>query len=66
MKRCKTIQRQRLVFVFSVVCILTFVLICRLSYLMLFKAEYFGKKAKDVQQRERAIKAERGIIYDRN
>ncbi len=66
MKRCKTIQRQRLVFVFFVVCILTFVLICRLSYLMLFKAEYFGKKAKDVQQRERAIKAERGIIYDRN
>ncbi len=66
MKRCKTIQRQRLVFVFSVVCILTFVLICRLSYLMLFKAEHFGKKAKDVQQRERAIKAERGIIYDRN
>ena len=66
MKRCKTIQRQRLVFVFSVVCILTFGLICRLTYLMLFKAEYFGKKAKDVQQRERAIKAERGIIYDRN
>lgn len=66
MKRCKTIQRQRLVFVFSVVCILTFGLICRLTYLMLFKAEYFGKKAKDVQQRERTIKAERGIIYDRN
>lgn len=66
MKRCKTAQRQRLVFVFSAVCVLTILLICRLAYLMLFKADYYGKRAKDVQQRERAIKAERGIIYDRN
>jgi Cell division protein FtsI/penicillin-binding protein 2 len=33
---------------------------------MLGKADYYGAKAKDVQQRERSIKAERGIIYDRN
>ena len=66
MKRCKTAQRQRLVFVFSAVCVLTILLICRLAYLMLFKADYYGKRAKDVQQRERTIKAERGIIYDRN
>jgi len=33
---------------------------------MLAKADYYGKKAKQVQQRERAIKAERGKIYDRN
>jgi len=33
---------------------------------MLVKADYYGEKAKQVQQRERAIKAERGKIYDRN
>jgi len=33
---------------------------------MLCRADYYGGKAKDVQQRERSIKAERGIIYDRN
>lgn len=33
---------------------------------MVAKADYYGQKAKDVQQRERAIKAKRGVIYDRN
>lgn len=66
MKSCKTAQRQRLIFAYTMVCILTAVLLCRLAYLMLGKADYYGAKAKDVQQRERSIKAERGIIYDRN
>ncbi len=66
MKSCKTAQRQRLIFAYTAVCILTVALLCRLAYLMLFKADYYGSKAKDVQQRERSIKAERGIIYDRN
>ena len=48
------------------VCILTAALLCRLAYLMFGKADYYGARAKDVQQRERSIKAERGIIYDRN
>ena len=34
--------------------------------MMVAKADYYGQKAKDVQQRERAIKAKRGVIYDRN
>lgn len=66
MKNCKTIQRQRILFVFGFICILTAGLIGRLSYLMIQKADYYGKKAKQVQQRERSIKAERGKIYDRN
>lgn len=66
MKNCKTAQRQRLIFAYTVVCILTVALLCRLAYLMLYRADYYGGKAKDVQQRERSIKAERGIIYDRN
>lgn len=66
MKNCKTAQRQRLIFAYVMVCILTAALLCRLAYLMLGKADYYGARAKDVQQRERSIKAERGIIYDRN
>ena len=63
MKSCKTAQRQRLIFAYTIVCILTVALLCRLAYLMLGKADYYGAKAKDVQQRERSIKAERGIIF---
>lgn len=66
MKNCKTPQRQRIFFSFAVICVMTIGLMCRLSYLMLVKADYYSEKAKDVQQRERAIKAERGKIYDRN
>ncbi len=66
MKTCKTAQKQRFIFAYMVVCILTVMLLCRLAYLMLCKADYYGSKAKDVQQRERSIKAQRGIIYDRN
>lgn len=33
---------------------------------MLGQADYYGDRAKEVQQRERSIKAPRGVIYDRN
>ena len=55
-----------MVFAFTIVCILVVGLVCRLAFLMLCKAEYYGDRAKEVQQRERAIKAKRGNIYDRN
>lgn len=38
----------------------------RLVYIMILKSEYYDKKATNVQERERSIKAKRGIIYDRN
>ncbi|MDD7403010.1 MAG: penicillin-binding transpeptidase domain-containing protein [Butyribacter sp.] len=66
MRNCKTAQRQRIFFSFAVICVMTLGLVGRLAYLMIGKADYYGKKAKEVQQRERAIKAERGVIYDRN
>ena len=66
MKNCKTPQRQRILFVYIMVCLLSLSLTGRLAYLMVAKADYYGQKAKDVQQRERAIKAKRGVIYDRN
>lgn len=66
MRNCKTAQKQRIFFVFVIVILCSFFLSARLVYLMVIKADHYAKKAKEVQQRERAIKAERGKIYDRN
>lgn len=41
-------------------------LIGRLVYLMIFDAEYYQKKAQELHERERDIKAERGEILDAN
>ncbi len=38
----------------------------RLIYLMIFQSEHYGELARQVHERERSIKAERGSIYDRN
>lgn len=38
----------------------------RLGWLMLGRSEYYGKKAQDLHERERSIKAARGEIWDRN
>ena len=42
------------------------VLMGRLVYLMIFCSEYYGKKAEDLHERERDIKAARGKILDAN
>ena len=42
------------------------VLCGRLVYLMIYKADYYGQKAIEIQERERTIKAARGLIVDRN
>lgn len=41
-------------------------LTARLVYIMIFEGEYYNEKATNIQERERSIKAQRGIIYDRN
>ena len=47
--------------------ILGLLVICiRLAYLMIFRADYYGEEAIKVQERERTIKAARGLIVDRN
>lgn len=62
----KTYQRQSLFLVFFVCTLVASILIVRLGYLMLTKADYYGVKAKELHERERTIKAERGRILDRN
>lgn len=37
----------------------------RLGYLMIYQAEHYGVMAKELHERERAIKARRGNLYDR-
>lgn len=62
----KTFTKKKL-FVVTVVMILALVLlVVRLGYLMIYKSEYYMEKAEALHERERSIKAKRGIIYDRN
>lgn len=52
--------------VFTLIFLMTGVLIGRLVYLMVFRSEYYVEQAKDLHERERDIKAARGQILDRN
>ena len=66
MKRLKTFQKKKiLVLVLIVIGGLIF-LTGRLTWLMIFKSEFYGEKAEDLHERERSIKAARGEILDRN
>lgn len=48
-------------------CMLAMIVLCgRLVYLMVFQSSYYGTRAVEVQERERSIKAARGLILDRN
>ena len=42
------------------------VVVGRLAYVMLIKGQHYDDMATNIQQRERSIKAQRGVIYDRN
>ncbi len=66
LKQSRTSQRQRMFFVYAMVVLFMLGLAGRLFYLMVVRADYYGEKARQVHQRQRAIKAARGIIYDRN
>ena len=59
-------QKRKYRFLFGFLTLLFCVLACRLFYLMVISSEELSERARDVEQRERSIKAARGIIYDRN
>ena len=59
-------QKRKYRLLFAGLTLLFLVLAGRLVWLMIFSSEELGKKALDVEQRERSIKAARGVIYDRN
>lgn len=61
-----TFQKEKYTLMFGAF-ILGFTLLAgRLCYLMIFRSEELSKKALNIEQRERTIKAARGKIYDRN
>lgn len=64
--RHKTYQRQSMGLVFFLFLLVLVILLVRLGYLMIGKADYYGVQAKELHERERQIKAERGKILDRN
>ena len=59
-------NRRRIKYTFVMVCIAAAVIIGRLAYIMVVKAEYYSERADNLHERERSIKAPRGRIYDRN
>ena len=62
----KTVHRRKICVIFFAVVAMALVLCGRLVYLMMFRGEYYAVQAKDLQQRERKIKAARGKILDTN
>ncbi len=58
---------RRNILTFFLVCVLVFAaLFGRLIYLMGWKNEYYSERATQLHERERSIKADRGLILDRN
>ena len=66
MKRLKTWQKKKLLVLMMIVVFSMIGLTGRLTYLMIIRSEFYGKKAEDLHERERSIKAARGKILDRN
>ncbi len=62
--RHRTYQRQSMGLVFFLFVLVLLTLLGRLFYLMIGKADYYGEQAKELHERERKIKAERGEIKD--
>lgn len=64
MQRLKTFHKKKVVTVFLACMAVLLFLAGRLTRLMLFESEYYAKKAQDLHERERDIKAARGKIID--
>jgi stage V sporulation protein D (sporulation-specific penicillin-binding protein) len=66
MARNRTYNRKNLLIIVVIVVLSSLGLIGRLGYYMIFKSGDYSARAKALHERERAIKAERGSIYDIN
>lgn len=66
MLNIKTFSRRKIVLFTVIIVLISVVLGVRLIYLMIFRSEYYGSRADEVQERERYIKAARGEIIDAN
>lgn len=60
----KTYHRKK-IWILFICCFTAFLLLIgRLVFLMVYRSEYYTEKAKELHERERSIKAERGRIID--
>ena len=59
-------QRKKMAFTMVVLTMMFSMLVLRIGYIMVSRSEYYKERADDLHERERTIKAERGMIYDRN
>ncbi len=66
MQLVRTFQKRNLLLVLFVVTTVAALLTVRIFYLMVPGSGQLSEAAKDLHERERVIKAERGKIYDRN
>ena len=66
MKKSMTFHRKKTWIVFVLCTIFMLGLVARLVYLMGFQSDHYYQKAKDLHERERDIKAARGLILDAN
>lgn len=62
----KSFMRKKIFVVALCITIALCFLVIRMGYLMILKSEYYLEKAESLHERERSIKAKRGVIYDRN
>lgn len=62
----KVVYRKKIRIAAGLVTLIMLGLMLRMGYLMLFRAEYYTARATQLHQRERYLKAKRGVIYDRN
>ena len=62
----RTYQRRKMLVVLLMMTFMLAVLLARMWYIMVSRSKYYKERADDLHERERSIKAERGIIYDRN
>lgn len=65
-RNLKTFQRQSALLVIIVIVLCSALLCIRLAYIMISQAPHYGVMAEKLHERERAIKAKRGVLYDRN
>lgn len=64
MRKNRTYHKKKTVLVFAVCILLLAGLMGRMVYLMIIQSDYYAKKAEQLHERERDIKAARGRILD--
>lgn len=63
MRKNRTYHKKKTVIVFSVCMCMLLGLMGRMVYLMVIRSDYYAKKAEELHERERDIKAARGRIW---